>query len=165
MDDKILIAVITAGSAFFGVIISQIITLMLSYLDKRHKKQILLRQKYEEMMLYFQESLAYFSEVGTCKTLDQLYSKSHSVPAQKAMGLAMLYFPKIAPLIESYIKIQVEYYQLVVSSFNPNIQANAAGQVRVHNKEKIEIVENNLFQAKNIIIDRLKKNVKKYAKA
>jgi len=165
MDDKIFIALITASSAFFGVIISQIITLMLSYLDKKHKKQILLRQKYEEMMFHFQESLTYYSEVGTCKTFDQLYSKSHSVPAQKAMGLAMLYFPKIAPLIESYIKSQVAYYQLVISSFNSNIQANAAGQVRVHNKEKIEIVESDLFQAKNIIIDGFKKNVKKYAKA
>ena len=135
MDIKIAIAIITACTTFSGVIISQVISLLLSFLDKRHKKTYSLRQKYEEMMFHFQDSLAYFPEVGNCKTREQLFSKSHSISAQRAMGLALLYFPKMAPLIETYIINQVAYYNLVISSFNPDIPANAGGQAQVHSPD------------------------------
>ena len=165
MDTKILIAIITACAALSGVILSQAITLFISLLDKRHKKHILLRQKYEEMMFHFQDSLAYFPEVGNCKTREQLFSKSHSIPAQKAMGIALLYFPQIAPLIETYILNQIAYYNIIISSFNPDIPANAGGQAQVNCPDKIKKVTQDLFKSKNKIIESLQVNVKKYTKA
>ena len=94
-----------------------------------------------------------------------MYSKSHSIPAQRAMGLALLYFKGIVPLLENYIKNQVAYYNLVISSFNPDIPANAGGQVRVHSLDKINKITQDLFQSKNEIIAALKANVRKYTKA
>ena len=165
MDIQIKISMIAAGSALAGVIISQIFSLLISFLDKRHKKQILIRQKYEEMMFNFQDSLSYYSDIANCKTREQLYSKSHSIPAQRAMGIAMIYFPNIAPNIEVYLKYLVEYYNVIITSFDPNIPANAGGQARVNNKKQIEEIEHRLFLVKNDIIQTIEKNVRKYTKA
>lgn len=165
MQQEILIAIIAASSALAGVIISQGISMLLSFLDKRHKKHILLRQKYEEMMYHFQDSLIYYNQVATCRTLDQLLQLTHSIPANRAMGLALLYFPNFVSMFDTYLRNQISYYDLVVSSYNPSIPANAGAQARVHNKSQLETIENNLSQSKDKIIDELKANVKKYTKA
>lgn len=57
MQKEIIVAIIAASSALAGVTISAVIALCLSYFDKRHKKQVLLREKYEEMMSCFSASL------------------------------------------------------------------------------------------------------------
>ncbi|MEW6739793.1 MAG: hypothetical protein ACOYU2_04295 [Nitrospirota bacterium] len=165
MEQEYIIAIIAASSALCGVIISQAISILLSRLDQRHKKHILLRQKYEEMMFYFQDSLTYYNQVATCRIRDQLLQLNHSIPAQRAMGLALLYFPNFVSILDTYIRNQISYYNLVVSSYNPKIPANAGAQARVHNKSQLEAAENNLFQSKDKIIDELKANVKKYIKA
>lgn len=161
----IVAAIIAASAALGGVIISQAISILLSFLDKRHKKHILLRQKYEEMMFHFQDSLAYYNQVGACKTLDQLLQQNQCIPANRAMGLALLYFPSLVPFLDTYLRNQIAYYDIVVSSYNENIPFSAGAQSRVHNKIQSEEIEQKLFQSKNEIINELKANVKKYTKA
>jgi len=158
-------AIIAASAALGGVIISQAISILLSFLDKRHKKHILLRQKYEEMMFHFQDSLAYYSQVGACKTLDQLLHQNHCIPANRAMGLALLYFHNLAPLFDTYLRNQISFYNLLISSYKQDIPASAGAQAMVHNKSQSEEVERNLFQSKDAIINELKANVKEYTKA
>ena len=165
MDTQIKTALIVAGSTTFGVLISQAISILLSFLDKRHKKHILLRQKYEEMMFHFQDSLEYYNQVGACRTLDQLEKKTHRISANRAMGLALLYFQNLAPLFDIYLRNQIAYYHLILESFNPNIPATAGAQARVHNKTALKKIEQNLFQSKDNLIDAIKMNTKKYTKA
>ena len=165
MKPEILTAIIAASAVLCGVIISQAISLLLSFLDKRHKKHILLRQKYEEMMFHFQDSLTYYNQVGACRTLDQLLQQNHCIPSNRAMGLALLYFQNLAPLFDIYLRNQISYYNLVISSYKQDIPASAGAQARVHNKPQLEEVERNLFQSKDKIINELKANVKKYTKA
>lgn len=90
MKPEFSIAIIAASSALAGVIISQCVSLLISSLDKKHKKDILLRQKFEEMMFLFQDSLIYYGEVGGCRSLEDLLKQTHSVQAQKALGISML---------------------------------------------------------------------------
>jgi len=162
---EILTAIIAASSALGGVIISQAISITLSIFDKKHQKHKLLRQKYEEMMFHFQDSLLYYNQVATCRTLDQLLQQTHSVPAQKALGLALLYFPNLESSFDNYVRSLVAYYDLICSVYNPDIQANAGAQARVHHKSELHRVENKLFDAKNEVITLLKLNAKKYTKA
>lgn len=53
----------------------------------------------------------------------------------------------------------------VISSFNPDIPANAGGQGQVHSPDKIKKVTQDLFKSKDKIIEALQDNVKKYTKA
>jgi hypothetical protein len=165
MNQQILIAIIAASAALFGVIISQAISILLSSLDKKHKKNILLRQKYEEMMFHFQDSLTYYNQVGACKTLDQLLQQTHCISANRAIGLALLYFQNLVPLFDIYIRNYLAYYNLIVSVYDQNIPATAGAQARVHAKKELENIEAKLFQSKNAMLDAINENVKKYIKA
>ena len=162
---EIIVAIIAASSALCGVILSQAISITLSFFDKRHKKQIMLREKYEEMMFHVQDSLLYYNQVGASKTLDQLLQHTHSIPANRAMGLALLYFPNLVPILDTYLRNLVQYYDVVVSSYRPNIPASAGSQAMVHNKEQTEEITRNLFMSKNKLIEELRKNIKSYTKA
>lgn len=165
MKPELLTAIIAATAALSGVIISQAISIFLSFLDKRHRRAVLLREKYEEMMFQFQDSLTYYSQVGTCKDLDSLLQNSHSVSAQRTLGLALLYFPKLAPALEDYCRAQVSYYSVIVSLYKPDIPATAAAQARVHNKQAVEDVERKLFSSKDKVLDELKMGIKQCTKA
>lgn len=156
-------AVIAASAALAGVVISQTISILLSILEKRHKKHILLRQKYEEMMFQFQDSLRYVQDVHNCRTRDQLFQLSSSPQSGKAYGLALLYFPNLVEPLKKYSVAQVSFYTSVVTIFDKNIPANAGGQATVsagHNR-----VIDALFKEKNLVMDALILNAKKYTKA
>lgn len=165
MNQQILIAIITASAVLSGIIISQAISILLSFLDKRHKMHILLRQKYEQMTFRFQDSLLYYTNLVTCKTRDQLLQQTHSIPAMRAAGLALLYFPKLVPFLDTYIRNCVAYYSLLVTVYDPNIPANAGAQARVHAKDEVEKIETLLFQSKNAVLAAINENAKKYIKA
>lgn len=109
MNPTILTAIIAASSAIAGVLISQTITLLLSFFDKRHKKQILLRQKYEEMMFHLSDSLTWLQDLHCCKTRHELFAQAQSLPARKALSLCLLYFSDLADTANQYIFAQHEY--------------------------------------------------------
>lgn len=163
MKPEYIIAIIAASSALTGVIISQAISIALSFFEKRHKKQILLRQKYEEMMNHFSESLTWIRDLHCCKTRDELFSQSQSIQARKALGLCLLYFPDLAETMNNYVFAQQEYYGFVVSTFNESLDVNAGGQTLVHQQGK-ELADN-LTKKKIILENTIVNKVKKYIKA
>ena len=163
MSQEIQIALIAASAALAGVVISQAISIALSVFDKRHKKHILLRQKYEEMMFEFQNSLKYVQEVHNCETLPQLYQLSSSPQTGKAYGLAQLYFPSLVEPLSKYVVAQFSFYTSVITIFDKNIPINAGGQAMANNRHR-QIVEG-LLKEKGIVMDALILNAKKYTKA
>ncbi len=120
MKQELLIAVIAASSALCGVIISQAISIVLSFFDKRHKKQILLRQKYEEMMFHFSDSFAWINELNSCKTRHQLFAQAQPLQARKALFLSLLDFPALVETANQYILAQNEYHGFVLYFFQEN---------------------------------------------
>ena len=158
------IAIVASVSAIIGALIAQSTAFVLAWIDRRHKKQILLRQKYEEMMFHFQESLDYYNQVGTCETLDQLNACTSSTPAQKAMVLALIYFPELVAVLEDYVRYYTTYYQSIVSVFNEARPGTAGAQARVHDKGYNEL-EKKMFELKNRVIKTFVENANKYNKA
>ncbi len=144
-----------------GVIISQSITLLLSFLDKRHKKQILLRQKYEEMVFHFNESLLYPTEVDSCKTIDQIVSKIHNIPAMKAISLARLYIPDLEMPLENYIRKNMALFSETIDCFDPKIPADAGAQAAVKCGVPTPAHEE-LYQAKDAVLAAIRANAHKY---
>lgn len=165
INQQISIAIISASAALSGVIVSQAISLLLSFLDRNHKKQILLRQKYEEMMFHFQDSLFHRTTLEDAATLDQVLSAAASVPLMRALGLCLLYHPNLVKSVESYCNVSMALYDLIVTVYNPNIPGKAGDQVRVRAKKEYEYLNQKLFQAKDEVMDAINKNIKKYVKA
>ena len=163
MSQELKIAIAAASIALSGVVISQAISILLSFFDRRHEKNILLRQKYEEMMFEFSDSVMFVQDVHNCKTRDQLLHLSVPPQTRKAYGLALLYFPNLVEPLNRYTLAQVSFYNSLLNLFDQNIPANAGGQASVNDAHKP--IEDNLYKEKDHVMDALILNAKKYAKA
>ena len=163
MSQELQIAIIASSATILGVVISQAISIGLSIFDKKNKKHVLLRQKYEEMMFEFHDSLKYIQDVQTCETLEQLFEHSRSPQSGKSLGLALLYFPDLVEPLENYSHSQVSFYQSIISSFNPSIPHNAGAQAVVEGSYLAPMKE--LNNCKQVVMDALVLNAKKYTKA
>ena len=165
MKQEILIPIIVASSALGGVIISQAFSLFRSFLDKRHEKQKMLRQKYEEMMFHFSASLEWIQYLNGSTTQSEVFALSQSTDARKALSMCLLYFPDLVDIANNYILAQQSYYKSIVTSFKQELGFTAGGQALVRNKEKHEAATNNLFSKKNAFENLIVSNTKKYIKA
>ena len=126
MKQEILIVIIAASSALGSVIISQAFSLFQSFLGKRHEKQKLLRQKYEEMMFHFSASLEWIQHLNGSTTQAEFFALSQSTDARKALSICLLYFPDLVDTANNYILAQQSYYESTVTSFK---QVRQQGQV------------------------------------
>lgn len=114
MKQEILIAIVAASSALCWVIISQTISLLQSFLNKKHEKQKLLRQKYEEMMFHFSSSLQWIQQVNMCRTQQEIFALAQCPDTRKALSLCLLYFPDLAGPANDYLLAQLSYYEFVI---------------------------------------------------
>ena len=164
MQKEFLVAIIAASSALAGVIISATIAILLSLFDKRHKKQVLLREKYEEMMLYFSTSLVWIQNINGSTTQKEVFALSQSTEARKALSLCLLYFPDLADAANNYILAQQGYYASVVTSFREELAFTAGAQAMVKNLQHKEVTDN-LFNQKNIFENLIITSAPKYTNA
>ena len=158
------IAIISAGSVLCGVIISQIFSLIIVFLNRKHHKNILLREKYEEMMFYFTDSLNWIQQLNNCITKGEIFSLAQSKDSRKALSLCLLYFPDLVDFVDKYMIAQSNYYNMVVGIFNESIPANAGGQA-IFNNANYEKVFNELIESRINFENSIINCSKKYLKA
>ncbi len=164
MNSQIQIAIISAGAALSGVIISQIGSFIFSVFDKKHKKQILLRQKYEELMFYFSKSFTWMKELDNSTTMEMVLSLSQSSDARNVLSLSLLYFPELVDGANQYIKGQCIYYESIVKHFDSNTQAPAGAQAMVKDIHHDE-AQKEFFDSKILFENLIVQNAIKYTKA
>lgn len=165
MQQEALIPIISAGAALSGVLISQAITLLRASSDKKHDKNKLLRQKYEEMMFHFSASLEWIRDLDCSITRSEVLTRSQSKDARNALSLCLMYFPDLVDAANGYVYAQSMYYSSVVTSFRDGIPANAGAQALVHNKVNHQKATANLIEKKNYYENVIVSNSKKYTKA
>jgi hypothetical protein len=165
MKQEILISIIAASSALGGVIISQVFSLLQSFYDKKHKKQTLLRQKYEEMMFHFSASLEWIVSLNGSTTQATVFALAQCPDARKALSLCLLYFSELVEPANSYVLAQQSYYTAIATSFKEDGSFTAGGQAVVKNKQKFDAATKNLFNNKDIFENLIISNAKKYTKA
>ncbi|WP_028489008.1 hypothetical protein [Thiothrix lacustris] len=109
MADDLATAWVAAGSAFVGVVLSQAAELLKAYLDKKHQRQDLYRQKFESLVL----------EIDGCsEVLTRLVVEDQALPselvaktalaaadkARRARTLACLYFPGLVADCDRFLQ-------------------------------------------------------------
>jgi len=164
MIDPVKIALISAGSALGGVIISQFFSLLVSFLDKKHKKQQLLRQKYEEMLFHFSASLQWIVKVNSSSTQEDVMALSQSVDARKALSLCLLYFPELKDAANNYVKAQSQYYRSIATHYDRSNQFPAGAQAAVKDMQH-QVVEKGLTDSKIFFENLIISTSYKYTKA
>ncbi|MBC7961855.1 MAG: hypothetical protein H7Y05_02795 [Steroidobacteraceae bacterium] len=109
-------ALLTGIFALSGVALSQATTATLSFLDKSHKRKVLLREKYEELSSCFLASFEMPQKLMIYQgSTEAIHPLTHQVYGNKMNMLALLYFPQLQEIIGHYIE---SYSSLCLVSFS-----------------------------------------------
>jgi hypothetical protein len=97
------IAIVSASSALAGVVVSAAVATTQSWLDRRHKRKELLREKYEAMAMLFLDSMKWPSYLLYATSSSQIADSSHPLSANKVHMLCTVYFPRFRAKSGAYI--------------------------------------------------------------
>ena len=128
MSDKIDYAIILGVTAITVAVITQVSTLLISIRDKEFQRKAHLREKYEEMMFYFSESLEYLVYLNGSRTEESVFSLAQCPSARKALNLCLLYFDDLSHPANDYVRSLYSYYECVITSYDKN-DSNTADNI------------------------------------
>jgi len=132
MYEKTLIAIISASSALLGVIVASGIAMLQSWLDRKNKREVLLREKYEELGLHFLDSMKLPGELLTCSSHEKTLAVTHQSSGNKAHLLALVYFPLLQQATGQYIESYSALCLTTLSLYDPTDSRRVGEQVFDH---------------------------------
>jgi len=163
-DLKITIAAIAAGSAIVGAVVAQLVSILRDILDKRHKRHVLLREKYEELAHSVSSSQEWFTNQLGAMTLRELKSQP-PIEARKAMVLAHIYFPLLRRTCQDYVNACAQF-QVALIENHEFVEGKDAGTQAAHkNRAAFEEAANRLHQARQKVDETIIAHAEKYTKA
>ena len=161
MSDKIDYAIILGTTAIVVAVITQVSTFVISLRDKEHQRKSHLREKYEEMMFHFSESLEYMVHLNGSRTEESVFSLALCPSSRKALNLCMLYFQDLTPAANDYVRSLYSYYECVITSYDENDSNTAGGQANLKSpnyNNALKNYQNKKDEFEHLIMD----NVHKY---
>ena len=162
MDPTLIVSIVAGVSALAGVALSQGIAKLQSCLDRKHKNDILLRMKYEELAGYLNEFLAWVMECLRAKSFDQLNTHAQPLAARKAYTLSLLYFPLLKNNAERYVEASVSFYQVLLEKFIPHEFLDAGAQAEKNQSEKFQAAGEALRAAREAFDAEIQKQARVY---
>lgn len=164
MDTSIIIAIVSASAALSGVALSQVSAIVQAYLNRKHEKRKLLREKYEELANHVTESHLWATEILHASSFSQVSSHT-PVHARKAATLANIYFPLLRESSWNYLNASV-ILQLVVIDNHEFVPGATAGAQAVHkNKAAFNEAGDRMHKARQELDDKIVEYADKYTKA
>ena len=126
MTDSALLPVL---AALGGVALAQGVAMLQSWLDRKNKREILLRTKYEELGLLVLDSMKLSEDLLKCSSHDETLKVLRQVDANKAHLLALVYFPLLRQATGQYIDTYAVLAEAAISLYNPNDKRMLGTQV------------------------------------
>ena len=163
-ESKVLIAVISAGSAILGAVISQIVTIVRDWLDKKHQRNILLRTKYEELASLITSSQEWVGDLLASESLADLRSKQ-PVSARKALILSYIYFPKLRKGCEDYITACLKFQNVLIDNHEFKEGIDCGTQAAHKNEDAVSKSSSELRETRQDLDELIIKHSNEYAKA
>ncbi|MFZ6712002.1 hypothetical protein [Undibacterium sp. TC9W] len=108
---------VPAIAALLGVALAQGVAMFQGWLDRKHKRRILLREKYEEFALIFLESRKQSVKLYNCASSAEILEIMLLDDANKALLIAKLYFPELCEPVKRYIDSFSILIQLTNNSY------------------------------------------------
>ncbi|EGQ8527949.1 TPA: hypothetical protein NKA88_004593 [Vibrio parahaemolyticus] len=165
MDKTILVAVVSAISAVVGVLISQVSVLLKEHLSKKHLKQILLREKYEELADCIQAAMVASNQAAESTSISELMKFCINEPLRKAMSLSLIYFPEFKDAVGAFQNAYISHYDVMAKSYHREVNETVGTQAVFHNRKAYIETAERLVQTRHEIDLLVEKYAYKYAKA
>jgi len=161
IETNILIA---ASSAILGAVTSQIVTIARDWLDKKHQRNVLLRNKYEELAGFIIDSQEWTGSLLTSNSLKELRNKP-PINARKALMLSYIYFPLLRNGCENYIAECINFQNVLIDNHEFKEGIGCGIQAVHKNEVAVSNSSSKLRESRQDIDDLIIKHSKKYAKA
>lgn len=111
--------VIGALLALGGVLIAQLVAMLQAWLDRKNKREIFLRTKYEELGLLVLDSMKLPEDLLKCSSHEETLAVVRQIHANKAHLLALVYFPLLRQATGQYIESYSALALAAISLYNP----------------------------------------------
>ncbi len=150
-------------SALGGVALAQGVAMIQSWLDRKNRRDVLLRTKYEELGLHFLESTKKPGLVLACNTHESALDTTQAEDANKVHLLALVYFPLLRHATGQYLESYSVYCATAILLYDPQNKHPLGTQVCL----KPEYIEasNAHFEARNYLQDQIELHSATYVKA
>jgi hypothetical protein len=117
--------------ALLGVLVSQLVSMLQARLERQHRREVLLRTKYEEFGQHFLKSTEMPGRLLKCTTHEEIQGVLHQSAANQAQLLALIYFPQLREPIRRYM---VSYQNLCLTVAGiyystPNNERKSVGKI------------------------------------
>ncbi len=155
--------VVGALLALFGVLVSQLVSMIQSRLERQNRRDILLRTKYEELSDHFLDSMKLPHTLMTCVNTEQALALTHQASGNKAHSLALLYFPLLRSATGQYIQSYATLCETSLSIYNPDDERVLGMQI--FDKPEYIAARNNHLAARDALQDQIQKHAPTYAKS
>ena len=106
-------------AALGGVALAQGVAMLQSWLDRRNKREILLRTKYEELGLLVLDSMKLPEDLLKCSSHEETLTVVRQIDANKAHLLALVYFPLLREATGQYIESYSALALAAISLYSP----------------------------------------------
>jgi hypothetical protein len=146
-----------------GVALAQGVAMIQSWLDRKNKREVLLRTKYEEMGLCFLESVKSPGELMLCATHEETLAATQQTEGNKIHLLALVYFPLLRHATGQYIESYSVLCEVAISLYDPG-DKRVLG-VQVSKKHEYVAVREAYFAARDHLQDQIEAYSKIYVKA
>ena len=149
------------SAALAGVIIGLLFSSMEKKKEREHQRTVLLRNKYEEIVLALGESVSHVQALQTVETTLDLLLLSRPVLAQKFDILARLYFPELRSISDDYLHSVVALQNSLAENYDPSSSLKVCEQGA--KSKKVEEAKNNLMDIKHAFDEAIDLHANKYA--
>lgn len=157
-------AAVGAVIALSGVLLAQGVAMLQSWLDRRNKREILLRTKYEELGQHFLASIEMPGRLLRCTCHTEILEVTHQSAANHAQLLALIYFsPHRAP-IERYIGSYQNLCLVVTTLYYQKPEGKMVGEI-VYNHPDYQVARMAHMTDREDLATQIETHAATYAKS
>lgn len=156
--------VIGALLALLGVLVAQLVAMLQSRLERQHKREILLRTKYEELGQHFLASTDEPTRLLKCKTHEEIQDAILQSEAKQAQLLALIYFPPLRGPLQQYISSYQNLCLVIAELYYQKPDGQAVGE-RVFNHPDYQVAKMAHMTAREDLTTQIETHAATYAKS
>ena len=163
MEMTVVVAIVAGVSALLGVLVAQAVAMLQSWLERRNKREILLRTKYEELGSHVLDSMKLPQALLKCTSTEDIFETTHQASANNAHLLALIYFPELRYATGQYIESYSALCLVATSLSNP--QDKRPLGMQVFDKPEYVATRNKYIAARDYLQDQIQIHATTYAKS
>jgi hypothetical protein len=151
------------GLALAGTVVSQVFGLLSGWLDRRHRRRAIHRERFEELADCLFKTKQWRTRLDACRSLQDIQACQPPPEVDRMVCLTIVYFPQFHFDVISYTNGLHDHYRLMIKCFDPNLSESASTQTQ--KAEDTEKQKRELWILGGIVMDDIEEHGRRYTLA